>query len=269
MEKALEGKVAIITGASRGIGKSIALKLAAEGANIAIGAKTTESTPKTPGTIFDTAREIEALGSRALPVKTDVRFEDQIRELVEKTYAEFGRLDIVVNNAGAILWLPVEQLPVKRFDLMMALNCRAPFILCHEAIPKMRESGGGHIVNMSPPLDWLPYEQWAGKTPYLMSKLCMTHLTIGLSREVRKQNIAVNSLWPAGIVDTQATRVFASMLGIDENMTWYSPDMVADAVLKVVETNPPELTGEQLIAEKFLRSKGVESLEQYVVPAPV
>ncbi len=265
----LKGKVAIITGASRGIGKAIALKLAAQGVNIAVGAKTVKSTPKTPGTIFDTAREVEALGAQALAVQTDVRFEDQIAELVRKTYERFGRIDIVVNNAGAILWLPVEELPVKRFDLMMQLNCRAPFILCHEAIPLMKESGSGHVINMSPPLDWLPVKAWAGKTAYMMSKLGMTHLTLGLAEEVRKYGIAVNSLWPAGIVDTQATRVFASMLGIDESVKWYSPEMVADAVLEIVGTPPDALTGQRLIVEEFLRSRGYGDLSGYEVEPPV
>ncbi len=268
MSGSLKGKVAIITGASRGIGKAIALRLAAEGVSIAIGAKTTESTPKTPGTIYDTAMEVEALGSKALPVKTDVRFEDQIKALVDRTFEEFGRIDIVVNNAGAIMWLPVEDLPIKRFDLMMQLNCRAPFVLCHEAIPKMKDSGG-HIINMSPPLNWLPYDEWVGKTAYLMSKLCMTHLTIGLSREVADYGISVNSLWPAGVIDTQATRVFASMLGIDRSTRWYSPDLVADAVMEVVRSDPGELTGQQLIAEEFLRSRGISDLSRYIVPPPV
>ncbi len=265
----LEGKVAIITGASRGIGKAIALKLASRGVNIAIGAKTVKSTPKTPGTIFDTAREVEALGAQALAVQTDVRFEDQIAGLVQATYERFGRIDIVVNNAGAILWLPVEQLPIKRFDLMMQLNCRAPFVLCHEAIPLMKKSDSGYVVNMSPPLDWLPVKAWAGKTAYMMSKLCMTHLTLGLAEEVRERRISVNSLWPAGVVDTQATRVFASMLGIDKGAKWYSPEMVADAVLEIVRTPAESLTGQQLIVEEFLRSRGHGDLSRYEVTPPV
>lgn len=265
----LKGRVAIITGASRGIGRAIALKLAANGVNIAIGAKTVESTPKTPGTIFDTAREVEALGAQALAVQTDVRFEDQIVRLVRKTYERFGRIDIVVNNAGAIMWMSVEDLPVKRFDLMMQLNYRAPFILCHEAIPLMKMSGRGHVINLSPPLDWLPTEEWAGKTGYMMSKLGMTHLTSGLAGEVREFRIAVNSLWPAGVVDTQATRVFASMLGIDEGVKWYSPDLLADAALEIVKTPPEDLTGRHLIAEEFLRSRGYGDIARYEVPSPL
>ncbi len=270
MSGELHGKVAIITGASRGIGKAIALKLAAQGVNIAIGAKTVVSSPKLPGTIFDTAREVEALGAVGLPVQTDVRFADQIQHLVQATVERFGRIDIVVNNAGAILWLPVEELPVKRFDLMMQLNCRAPFILCHEAIPYLKQSGGGHIINMSPPLTGLHLttEAWAGRTGYLMSKFAMTHLTIGLAEELEFDHIAVNSLWPANIIDTQATRVFTDMLHIDESVPWYSPDLLADAALEIVQSNPTQFTGRQIIAETLLAQRGHPDLSRYLVSPP-
>ncbi len=266
----MRGKVAIITGASRGIGKAIALKFAAAGIDIVIGAKTVTSSAKRPGTIFDTAKEVEALGVRALPVQTDVRFEDQIAHLVQAAYERFHRIDIVVNNAGAILWQPVEALPVKRFDLMMQLNCRAPFILCHEAIPYLRQSGGGHIINISPPSAGaqVTARPWAGRTAYLLSKLAMTNLTIGLAEELQPNGIAVNSLWPDGIVDTQATRVFADMLHIGPEMTWYSPQLVADAAWEVVNSAPASLTGQALIAEAFLRRRGY-ALAAYRVPSPV
>ena len=213
MHHSLSGKVAIITGASRGVGKAVALKFAAQGIKIAVGAKTVESSSKTPGTIFDTVREIEELGSEGLAVQTDVRFADQIQNLVQKTVERFGRIDILVNNAGAIFWLPVEELPVKRFDLMMQLNYRAPFILCHEAIPIMKKQSSGFIINMSPPpqIGVLAAEQWHGRTGYLMSKFGMSHLTLGLAEELRAHKIAVNSLWPAALIDTQAPRVFALM----------------------------------------------------------
>lgn len=270
MSEALRGKVAIITGGSRGIGKAIALKFAGAGINIVIGAKTITASAKRPGTIFDTAREVEALGSEALPVQTDVRFADQIAHLVEAAYERFHRIDIVVNNAGAILWQPVEALPVKRFDLMMQLNCRAPFILCHEAIPYLRQSGSGHIINMSPPLHGahLTTNRWAGRTAYLMSKLAMTHLTIGLAEELLPDGIAVNSLWPDNIIDTQATRVFAAMLNIGPESAWYSPALVADAAWEIINSAPASLTGQALIAEDFLHRRGY-ALASYRVPAPV
>lgn len=271
MQDSLQDKVAIITGASRGVGKAMALEFAAHGIKVAVAAKTVQSTEKTPGSILDTVKEIETLGSEGLAVQTDVRFEEQIQNLVQKTLQRFGRLDIVVNNAGAILWLPVEALPVKRFDLMMQINTRAPFILCHEAIPHLKKQGSGHIINLSPPvrIGALAAEGWAGRTGYLMSKFGMTHLTLGLAEELRQHQIAVNSLWPANLIDTQATRVFAAMLKADRSATWYSPDLYAEAGLEIVRTPPQDLTGQTLIVEDFLRSKGVADLTKYQVPCPV
>ena len=270
MERNLRGKVAIITGASRGVGKAVALKLAEHGVKIAVGAKTVESSPKTPGTIFDTVKEIEARGSEAMAVPTDVRFEEQIQNLVQKTVEHFGRLDIVVNNAGAIFWLPVEQLPVKRFDLMMQINYRAPFVLCHEAIPSMKKQSEGWIINMSPPtqIGVLAAEGWAGRTGYLMSKFGMTHLTMGLAEELKSSHISVNSLWPMNLIDTQATRVFAGMFKAGASVSRYAPELLADASLEILKTPPAQLTGQALIAEEFLKSRGIVDLEKYRVSSP-
>jgi len=271
MQTPLKNKVAIITGASRGIGKAIALKFAEHGVNIAVAGKTVESSEKTPGSIFDAVKAIEERGSEAIAVPTDVRFEDQIQNLVQKTVERFGRIDILVNNAGAIFWQPVEALPVKRLDLMMQINCRAPFILCHEAIPFMKKQSEGFIINMSPPakIGGLAAESWAGRTGYLMSKFGMTHLTLGLAEELRPYNIAVNSLWPVHLVDTQATRVFAEMFKANRSITWYSAEMVADACLEIITGNPRELTGQALIVEEFLKSHGVTDFTKYEVACPV
>ena len=271
MQNQLKNKVAIITGASRGVGKAVALKFAEHGIKIAVGAKTVESSPKTPDTIYDTVKEIEARGSEALAVQTDVRFEDQIQNLVQKTQEQFGRIDILVNNAGAILWLPVEEMPIKRFDLMMQINYRAPYILCHEAIPIMKKQTNGHIINMSPPLKMgsLAAERWESRTCYLMSKFGMTHLTLGLAKELKKYQISVNSLWPKNLLDTQATRVFASMFKADSVATWYSPELLADACLEIIKTNPEEITGQCIIAEEFLKTKGIADLKKYQVPCPI
>lgn len=264
------GKVAIITGASRGVGKAVALAFAEMGINVAVGAKTVESSRKTPGTIFETVEAIRERGAEAIAVQTDVRQEEQIRHLVEETLKAFNRIDIVVNNAGAIMWRPVEEMPVKRFDLMMQLNYRAPFILCHYALPAMKKQGAGHIINMSPPpkVGVLAAEDWRGKTCYLMSKFGMSHLTMGLAEEVRDHNIAVNSLWPASIIDTQATRVFAGMFKLDASTVWYSPRMLADACVEIVKTPADQLTGQTLIAEEFLSQRGVRDLKAYQVPGP-
>ncbi|MCG8603655.1 SDR family oxidoreductase, partial [bacterium] len=271
MPHSLKEKVAIITGASRGIGKAIAIKFASQGIKIAVGAKTVKTSAKMPGTIFDTVKEIEAHGSKAIAVQTDVRDETALKHLVQTTYDQFGRIDILVNNAGAIVWQPIGDLPIKRFDLMTQINYRAPYVLCHEAFPFMKQQTSGFIINMSPPpkLGFLATDRWAGRTAYLMSKFGMSHLTMGLADELKAYDISVNSLWPANIIDTQATRVFAEMFEADRESYWYSADLIADACLEIVKSTPNELTGQMLIAEDFLATRGVDNLETYRVPCPV
>jgi len=267
----LQGLVAIITGSSRGIGKSIALKFAEYGVNIVVAAKTTKSTEKHPGSIHETAEEIEALGAEALAVKTDVRSPEEITTLVEKARKKFGGIDIIVNNAGAILWETVEAIPLKKFDLMTDINYRAPFLLCNAAIADLKDSPNPHIINMSPPLgkDTMVTEKWVGRTAYLMSKFGMTHLTLGLAEELQEDHIAVNSIWPANIIDTQATRVFASMFGIGEETLWYSPELLADACLEIIKMPAGEFTGQMVIAEDLLLSHGVGEISKYQVDPPV
>src|SRR5215510_9381339 len=189
----LKDRVAIVTGASRGIGRAIALGLARDGCDVVIAAKSTESAEKLPGSIFTVAAEAEALGVRALPVRVDVRDADQIESMAAQTLERFGRIDLLVNNAGALHWTGILDTPPKRFDLVTGVNVRAAFLCCRAVLPAMTRQGGGHIINMSPPLDAsiLP-----GRIAYGISKLGMTLLTLGLAEEVRPQNVAVNSLWP-------------------------------------------------------------------------
>lgn len=271
MNAEIQGHVAVITGASRGIGKAIALKFAQQGVNIVVAAKTTEETEQKPGTIFKTVEEVEAIGAEGLAVKTDVRFEDQIANLVDQTMERFGRIDIVVNNAGAIHWEAVETMPSKRFDLMTDINYRAPFLLCNSAIADLKESPNPHIINMSPPLgkDTMVTATWKDRTGYLMSKFGMTHLTLGLAEELQDYGIAVNSIWPANIIDTMATRVFARMFGIQEDTPWYSPELLADACLEIIRMSVDESTGQALIAEDLLLSHGVGEISKYQVRAPI
>src|SRR5882724_8681165 len=164
----LSGRVAIVTGASRGIGKALALRLAREGADVVIAAKSEASTEKLPGSIYDTANEVRALGRRALAVPTDVRSEEAIANMVEKTVAEFGRVDILVNNAGAIWTQPILSTPPKKFDLMMQVNVRAAYIACYHALPHMVKQKSGHVLNMCPKLHSTPSP---GKVAYIISKL--------------------------------------------------------------------------------------------------
>src|SRR6266480_5186158 len=198
----LAGKVAVVTGASRGIGRAIAVGLAREGCDVVIAAKSTESTEKLPGSIFTVAAEVEALGARALPVQVDVRDADQIEGMAAKALERFGRIDLLINNAGALHWAGILDTPPKRFDLVMNVNARAAFLCCRAVLPAMIRQGGGQIVNMSPPLD---QSMLPGRIAYGISKLGMTLLTFGLAEEVRPHNVAVNSLWPATIIESQAS----------------------------------------------------------------
>ncbi len=264
------GHVAVVTGASRGIGRAIALRLAAAGMDVAIGAKTEVASAARPGTIHDVAREVEALGRRALAVATDVRDEAQVERLVARTVDTFGRIDVVVNNAGAIRWEPVETIAVRLLDRMIAINQRAPLLLARAAIPHLRASGQGHVVNLCPPLerDAAVLGGWNGRTAYLMTKYAMSHLTLGLAAELAADRIAVDGLWPRTLIDTQATRVFAEWF--DTGGTWRSPAIVADACHALVSSPwSPTATGRLLLDEAVLAAVGVTDLAGYRVASPV
>jgi citronellol/citronellal dehydrogenase len=252
---ALRGRVAIVTGASRGIGRALALGLARAGCHV-VAAKSTEPTDKLPGSIHTVAAEIEALGGRALPLKIDVRDEAQVEEMAARAAERFGRLDVLVNNAGALWWRPLLETPARRFDLVMAVNARAAFLCCRAVLPHMIRGGGGHIVNMSPPLD---LAMVPGRIAYSISKLGMTLLTAGLAEEVRAHHVAVNSLWPATIIESQAS--INHQLGTPE--TWRKPDILVDCVLRLVQKGPVEVTGQALLDEDFLRAEGVTDFSGY------
>jgi citronellol/citronellal dehydrogenase len=251
-----QGRVALVTGASRGIGRSIALGLAREGCHIVVAAKSTESTEKLPGSIYTVAKEVEALGVQALPVQVDVRFAKQIEDMVTQARQRFGRIDILVNNAGALWWQPVVDTPPKRFDLVMGVNARAAFCACRAVLPVMQERRWGHVINMSPPIDlrFVP-----GRVAYCISKFGMTLLTHGLSEEARPFNIGVNSLWPVTIIESQAS--------INWNLggpaAWRKPEILVDCVLRLVRKEPLEVTGQALLDEDFLRDEGVTDFGPY------
>jgi citronellol/citronellal dehydrogenase len=252
----LSGRVAIITGGSRGIGRALALGLARQGCDIVVAAKSTESTEKLPGSIFTVAQEVEALGVRALPVQMDVRDAEQIETMVTRTVERFGRMDILINNAGALWWRPLLETPVKRFDLVMGVNVRAAFLACHAVLPHMMKRRSGHIVNMSPPID---LKMVPGRIAYCISKLGMTLLSHGLAEETRGANIAVNSLWPVTIIESQASINW----GLGTRSQWRKPDILVDCVLRMVQKAPNELTGQALLDEDFLRAEGVTDFGAY------
>ncbi len=253
---ALRGKAAIITGASRGIGRAIALGLAKEGCNIAVVAKSTESSERLPGSIFTVAQEVEALGAKALPLPVDVRDADRIDAMAAQTLEKFGRIDILINNAGALWWQPLIETPAKRFDLVMNVNARASCMAARAVLPAMIKQKWGHIINMSPPIDLKVVK---GKIAYFISKFGMTLLTHGLAEEVRGDNIAVNSLWPVTIIESQASINW----GMGTRELWRKPDILVDCTLRLVKKEPREITGEALLDEDFLRGEGVTDFSSY------
>jgi citronellol/citronellal dehydrogenase len=254
--ESLANRVAVVTGSSRGIGRALAFGLARHGCNIVVAAKSTESTDKLPGSINTVAKEVEALGVQALPVQVDVRDPEQIEALAARTAERFGRIDILINNAGALWWQPLLDTPAKRFDLVMNVNARAAFLCCRAMLPHMIAGRWGHIINMSPPLD---LAMVPGRIAYSISKLGMTLLSHGLAEEVRPHNIAVNSLWPVTIIESQASINW----GLGNRATWRKADILVDCVLRLVQKPPPQLTGQALLDEDFLRAEGVSDFSGY------
>jgi citronellol/citronellal dehydrogenase len=259
-----KNKTAFITGASRGIGKAIALKLASEGANIAVVAKSVEENPKLGGTIYSAAEEIEKAGGKALAIQCDIRFEEQIKAAVEKTAAHFGGIDMLINNASAISLTPTEQTEPKRFDLMHGINVRGTFFVTKACIPYLKKSSHAHILTLSPPINLHP--KWlAGHVAYTMAKYNMSMMAIGWAAEFKSNNIASNALWPHTTIDTAAVR---NLLGgtLLANMS-RTPDILADAAFFILSKSPAECTGNCFIDEEVLAKEGITDLEKYsVVP---
>ena len=256
------GRTALITGGSRGIGKAIALRLAKEGCNIAIAAKTTEPHPKLEGTIYTAAKEIEALGVACLPLQCDIRFEDQIEAAVQETVKTFGGIDILVNNASAISLTPTEHTDPKRFDLMLDIEIRGTFFMCKSCIPHLRQSSNAHILNLSPPLNLNP-KWFAQHLAYTISKYGMSMIVTGLAEELRKDRIAVNALWPQTTIATVAVQ---NLLGGDALMRMSrKPEIVADAVYAIVSKPAADCTGNFFIDEEVLRKEGITNFGNYAV----
>jgi citronellol/citronellal dehydrogenase len=253
----LHGRVAVVTGASRGIGKALAIRLAREGADVTVAAKSEESTERLPGSIHETADAIRALGRRALPIAADVRSEDAIRNIIERTITEFGRLDILVNNAGVIWAQPILQTPPKRFDLMIDVNVRAAYVACYYALPHMVRQQWGHVLNMCPRLS---NEPSPGRVAYMISKLGMTRVAIGVAAEHRQDNIAGNSLWPRSIIESQASINWR----MADRSQWRTPEIVCDASLAILAGEPRDSTGRQWIDEEALcELAGITNFDHY------
>lgn len=258
----LKNKTVFITGASRGIGKAIALRLAKEGANIVIAAKSVEENAKLGGTIFSAAAEVEKAGGAALAVQCDIRFEEQIQQAVSKTIDKFGTIDIVVNNASAISLTPTEQTEAKRFDLIHSINVRGTFFVTKACIPHLKKSSHAHILTLSPPVN--PDPKWlAGHIAYTISKYNMSMMAMGWAAEFKKNNIASNALWPKTTIDTAAVR---NLLGGEAlaNMS-RKPEILADAAYYIFSKFPADCTGNCFIDEDVLAAEGITDLGRYSV----
>lgn len=258
------GKTIFITGASRGIGKAIALKLAKEGARVVVASKSVEENPKLGGTIFSAAKEIVEAGGEALPVQCDIRSEEQIAHAVKKTIEVFGGIDILVNNASAISLTPTEKTEPKRFDLMHDINVRGTFFVSKACIPYLRKGVNPHILNLSPPVNLQP--KWlANHLAYTLSKYNMTMIAMGLAEELKKDRIAVNALWPQTTIATAAVQNLLGGEGLI-NMS-RTPDIVADAAYYILSRSSESCTGNCFIDEQVLAQEGITGLEKYsVVP---
>jgi citronellol/citronellal dehydrogenase len=266
MSGTLRGKTLFITGASRGIGLAIALRAARDGANIAIAAKTAEPNPKLPGTIFTAAKEIEAAGGKALPVMTDIRFEDQVAAAVKQTVDTFGGIDILVNNASAISLTSTEATPMKRYDLMHQINTRGTFACSQACIPHLRKAaaahGAAHILNISPPLN-METRWFAPHVAYTMAKFGMSMCVLGMAGELKKDAIAVNALWPRTAIATAAIK---NLLGGDAAMRGSrKPEIMGDAAHAILVKPSRDYTGKFLIDDDVLRADGKTDLSEYAV----
>jgi citronellol/citronellal dehydrogenase len=262
----LQGKRIFITGGSRGIGLAIALRAARDGASIAIAAKTAEPNPKLPGTIYSAAEEIKAAGGTALPIKCDLRDEAQIAAAVAQAAAEFGGIDILVNNASAINLTRTEETPAKRFDLMFDVNVRGTFLTSQAAIPFLRDSADAgrnpHILNLSPPLSMKP-KWFKNHVAYTMAKYGMSMCVLGMSEEFKRDGIAVNALWPRTAIDTAALQMIP---GVD-TAACRTPEILSDSAYIILNRNSKECTGNFFVDDEVLASEGITDLEKYsVVP---
>ena len=260
----LAGKRLFITGGSRGIGLAIALRAAADGASIAIAAKTAEENPKLPGTIFSAAKEIEAAGGIALPIQCDIRDEAAIEAAVAKAATQFGGLDILINNASAINLTPTEKTPAKRFDLMFDVNVRGTFLSSQAAIPYLRESAKAgrnpHILTLSPPLSMSP-KWFKNHVAYTMSKYGMSMCVLGMSEEFKREGIAVNALWPRTAIDTAALQMIP---GVDTDFC-RKPEILADTAYIILNREAKTTTGNFFVDDEVLASEGITNLEKYSV----
>ncbi|MBU0900999.1 MAG: NAD(P)-dependent oxidoreductase [Gammaproteobacteria bacterium] len=256
----LLGKTLFITGASRGIGREIALRAARDGANIVIAAKSAEPHAKLPGTIHSVAAEVEAAGGKALALQVDVRDENAVKAAMAQAAEHFGGIDVLINNAGAIKLVGVEKLEPKRFDLMFQINTRAVMVCSQAALPFLKQSSNGHILNLSPPLN-MDSKWFAQHGPYTVTKYGMSMLTLGMHEEFKKYAISVNSLWPKTMIATAAIEF--ELGSRDAFKRARTPAIMADAAHAILSSQGRSISGRLLIDEDLLREQGQSDFEQY------
>ena len=249
----LQEQVVLITGGSRGVGAAVARAVAREGAHVALAGKTMDPHPKLPGTLAEVAEEIRNMGQQALTIQTDIRFPDQVDAMVAATIEHFGRIDALINNAGAIYWGTTSEFPVKRYDLVMDVNVRGAFLCSQAVIPHMRENGG-HIVMMSPPIN---PKAAVGKAPYIVSKFGMT--MVGMAIDAEESTIAAHALWPITGIRTAAT----VNLGMGDDSEWRTPEILADATVELLAKAPSGCTFRAWLDEEVLAEAGITDLDGY------
>ncbi len=252
----LHGRVAIISGSSRGIGRQCALSFAKCGCNIVVTGKSTKDTPNLPGSIYTVAKEVEKLGVRALPVKLDLRDSSSIEACVTEAERVFGRIDIVVNNASALWWHTMEDTPMSKYDLITSINCRGAFHLTKLCLPIMRRNHFGRVISMSPPIQ-VGAQYYKGYTAYNISKFGMTMVAMGAAAEGGDNGITGNSLWPATVIESQASINF----DMGNKSLWRKSTILADAALMII--GDESITGRQVIDDELLAEKGQKDFKIY------
>ena len=260
-DTSLSGKTMFVSGASRGIGKTIALAAARDGANIAIAAKTAEPHPKLPGTIYTAAEEMERAGGKALPLVCDIRSEEQVEAAVEKTAETFGGIDILINNASAIFLAGTVETPMKRFDLMHQINTRGTYLCSQKCIPYLKKGRNPHILNISPPLN-MEARWFKDHCAYTMAKFGMSICALGMAAELAGDGVAVNTLWPKTVIWTSAVEF---VVGPNMKDNARKPEIMADAAHWVLSQESRQCTGNFFVDEDVLRAAGVSDMEQYAM----
>ncbi|MFC3551651.1 SDR family oxidoreductase [Lysobacter cavernae] len=258
--RTLSGKTLFITGASRGIGRAIALRAARDGANVAIAAKSDVANPKLPGTIHSVAAEVEAAGGQALALKCDIREEDEVRAAVAAVVDAFGGIDILINNASAIWLKGTLETPMKRFDLMQQVNARGSFLCAQACLPYLLQAPDPHILSLAPPINLEP-KWWGPHTGYTLAKMGMSFVTLGLAAEFGPQGVAVNALWPRTVIATDAINMIPGV----QAAQCRKPEIVADATHVILVRPSDDYYGHFLIDDDVLFAAGVTDFAQYAV----